>query len=289
MTETNLKSNSSSRDTAAAADLRDKGYHIARDVLSAEDIRLLRTAVEAHFAASGCYRYGGRAESRGFHCVDAVGQALCQPTMIRLLKDCVFPEQPLLTGECFIAANTMAGWHKDITLDMGLGSGIYSDPAFRVYKAGVYLQDQPASAAEAFKVRPGSHRRTNGRALPAESLAVRAGDVVIFDVRIDHAARLPTLGEKLLRRGFAVLGRCLRRDPEELFSRARTRFARRRRTRGNRLGIFMTFGPAAPCVRVFEKALGIVYDEQGRLAPEIGSALAANGIAILQRGQILLG
>ncbi|MBX5156378.1 hypothetical protein HJB89_04420 [Rhizobium sp. NZLR8] len=46
------------------------------------------------------------------------------------------------------------------------------------------------------KVRPKSHLKGLVKALLEKSLRVRAGNAIIFDVRIEHARQMPTLVDR---------------------------------------------------------------------------------------------
>ena len=147
---------------SAAADLAQNGFEVFRNVLPNEQIISLRSSLHAHFSRTGRYSYGGKTERRGMHAVKEVAEIVTNARMLELMRACAHPHPPVLTGECFLAMNTLAEWHKDITRGMGLGNGIFDDPEFRVYKIAVYLQDQEAHAPEVFKVKPGSAYATRG-------------------------------------------------------------------------------------------------------------------------------
>lgn len=229
--------------------LRQEGFHIFRDVIPPEHIATMKQALKSHFARAGHAKYGGKYASRGMNISPDIARILSSEAVMNLLRRCTSPQGPVLTGECDLMANTTSRWHKDITDAMGLGDTIYEDPGFEVYKLAIYLQDQKAGTRDVLKLRPGSHHLAEGGDVPVIDAPVKAGDVIVFDVRIDHAGRFPKLHERVMQKGLAVLGRVSHRDPEPIFTALRKRMLRR-----DRLAVYLTFGPDAPCTYEYEAA-----------------------------------
>lgn len=134
-----------------------------------------------------------------------------------------------LLGEDFVFLPEMVahdsrygGWHKDTTPLEAQGETFHWDPGFRMVECGIYLQDNDEHGG-GLDVVPGSHRtpdvtppppkntfahRVRGKLVerglikprPIDdvqreggmSIPNRAGDLVIFDVRLDHRATQPT-------------------------------------------------------------------------------------------------
>lgn len=228
--------------------MRHQGHAIVRGVLSRDQIEALRAEVGAYFRANGTTRYGGKIQLRGMHVLPAVARLMASDKIVQVLRAYTAGENPILTGECDFTMNTMADWHKDLVEDMHLEAAV-DDESFSVYKLAIYLQDQPADSKEVLKVRPGSHLARNGRDLGDVPLAVQAGDILIFDVRIDHAGRIPSVPEKLLRRGIRLTAK----DADSSLTRVRSAL---RRVSGNadRIGIFATFGPDNDWTYAYERA-----------------------------------
>jgi hypothetical protein len=229
------------------------GYALFPAVFTDTEIRDLRAAVAAYFRRSGRFEYGGKTGARGYHALPAVAQTLLSDRLLAIAAACTWPERPVLTGECDVHANVLSRWHKDIHDDWALTDAIFADRAWRVYKAAVYLQDQPAASPTALKVRPGSHRRHLGEVEETRALAVKAGDVIVFDVRLDHAGQFPSVPERALRRGLKAAMAPLRRDHEAWFAHART-LARALRPGGaERMALYPTFGPDRACTYAYER------------------------------------
>jgi hypothetical protein len=268
---------------SAASDLRDKGYAVFRGVLEPAEVEELRARVTAHLRRSGRARYGGRYELRALNRIPELARMLCGEGPMAVVRCCVGPEGAVLTGECDIMADTTSSWHSDVPPALARGDALRDDGSFRVCKLAIYLQDQPARSPEVLKVRPGSHRRAGHGAMPVEALDVRRGDVIAFDIRIDHAGRMPTLVERLAHRLLAGLGAVLRIDPEPAYTALR-RGVRLLTGRGRqRVGVFLTFGPEGPATRAYEAA---GRHEHGPLPapldPAAAAALLRQGVGIIQ-------
>ncbi len=242
----------------------------------------LRVILCRYLRMKGNSVHGGKIALRGMHALPQVAEIFTQDSVIRALKASTFPDEPALTGECDLSLNSLAGWHKDIIEEMLLGTGIYAEDDFKVYKIAFYLQDQRADSREVFKVKAGSHRHPDGSRLPKREVAVRAGDAIVFDVRLDHAGQQPTLTERAMHRAMFGLGFCTRRSPEDLFTAARQRGRFVKQI--DRLGIFATFGPQRPCTFAYENAGRWRHGHPPTpLDPEVGEALRQNNVLVLQR------
>jgi hypothetical protein len=262
-------------------DLLSNGFCVFRSAIAPDQIQSLRLDLDNYFASAGHYKYGGKCAFRGMHLLEPVANLLSSNSLLDIVSTCSHPDAAVLTGECDILVNTAGGWHKDITKDMGLGD-IYEDSDFRVFKAAIYLQDQAEGSREVFKVKPGSHRCADARGVPTTSVPVQAGDVVVFDVRLDHAGQLPTLGERALHKLLGRAGSWLRKDPERLYTRVRSMLNAMRRGRVDRMGVFMTFGPAVLQTFAYERAGRKHHGPfPAELATGVNERLAARAIEII--------
>ena len=126
--------------------------------------------------------------------------------------------------------------------------------------------------------------------IAVQPLSVRAGDVVVFDVRIDHAGQVPTARERLAHRLFKGVGRVARQDPETLFAKARCKMGSVSRQATDRMGVFMTFGPNTSGTTAFEAglaahdpdSLGILDTAATALDPGVQKTLSEKNIAIMR-------
>lgn len=268
---------------SAASELRTNGYALFPNVLTPAQTGRLRTIVQSNLGRSGQPKYGGRYNLRGMNREPELAQILCSDAIIGVMKACIAPETPVLTGECDMVADTTSAWHKDITGDMQLGTEIFADEEFRVYKLAIYLQDQPRDSRATLKVRPGTHLRIDGTAVAAEPLPVHSGDVLVFDVRIDHAGQFSTPLERLAHQATARLAPALGLDAEAAFSRLRRTARTLTGHRRERLAVFMTFGPDSPALHSYERS---GRHRHGPIPAEIDrsavAALAVHGVRIIQ-------
>ena len=188
-----------------------------------------------------------------------------------------------MTGECDLHVDVLSSWHKDVKADWAERTAAHADPAWRVYKAAIYLQDQNERVVDALKVRPGSHLVRLGYKTEVRALTVRAGDVVVFDVRIDHAGRTASLAERALRWCLAAAPRWLKLDHERTFAVARARLARMLGHAQPRMAAYLTFGPDLPCTYGYAQTgredHGLVA---GALDATVLGRLANHHIALIQ-------
>jgi hypothetical protein len=275
---------STGRTNALQEDLAANGYAIVRNVLTPEQVQALRLVMKTHLKSAGWYNYGGKFQVQAMHAVPAVAEILTSDTILHLLQEITQPLDVVLTGECDLMINTTSTWHKDITHHPVYKDGrVFADDGFRVYKVAFYLQDQGEKSRATLKVRPMSHRLAQGESMPVRKAAVRAGDALIFDVRIDHLGQMPTLGDRVLRKVLEKLGPKLHVDAQKTLTRARStmRWLRHRTT--DRMAVFMTFGPSEPWTLAYAEACQHRHAPvQGKLAADVVSRLAFNHVAMLK-------
>jgi hypothetical protein len=225
--------------------LKNQGYVVIRDVLTPEEVRFLRVAVREHLRTADAFGYGGKFLLQRRDGVPHIDKIIASDTVCQILARATEPAKSELTDICDLAINTTSQWHKDTShFACDLAGRSFTDEGFRLYKVAFYLQDQDEVSRATLKVRPGSHRSLSITELPEKAAVVRAGDMIIFDVRIDHLGQLPTLTDKLLRAGFAMVGSGLGFDAQKAFTQCRSLARRFNPRASDRLAIFMTFGPA---------------------------------------------
>jgi hypothetical protein len=98
----------------------------------------------------------------------------------------------MFTNHCDIHSGILSGWHKDDGMT-AMEGGYFGSPAYheddcQVYKVAIYLQDHVVNTA-GLSVRKGSHRFADLNEGPETYLKTRAGDVVVFDVRLTHSGQ----------------------------------------------------------------------------------------------------
>lgn len=260
--------------------LETSGYLVLPAVFSRAEVVAMREAVQSTAGASSRFRpaEGGLRAYRGLHAAPGLGRALLSDRLMAAMAAMVETETVVVTGECDVNVDVASDWHKDVNESWNLGASVFGD-RWKVYKAAVYLQD--LSPAEALQIRPGSHRsRTKGRRA-AVMLPVAAGDVVLFDVRIDHRGAPRDLADRLLHRACRAAARLSGTDGERLFTGVRARL-RGRLGREPRIGVFLTFGPQAPETEVYERAGRAVHGPvPAPLEPALVARLAMRGMTLI--------
>jgi hypothetical protein len=239
---------------AASRDIEVLGYHIVRSAFSEQEIQTLRKKLASYFRQNGTHRHGGKIEWRGIHKLPELADIVINDRLLEALRSCTSPDDPVLTGESDLQINTLSRWHKDIDQDGELKELASRPDGWRVCKAAIYLQDQPADSRQALKVRPGSHRRRLGEVAQEVALGVRAGDVILFDVRIDHAGQFPSMWDKSLRRLLVAGSRVLKGDPESRFAALRGALRGWGGRTEDRMAIYLTFGSPNAAIYAYEKA-----------------------------------
>ncbi|HWL71464.1 MAG TPA: hypothetical protein VNS22_24220 [Geminicoccus sp.] len=206
-----------------------------------------------YFRQNGTHRHGGKIEWRGIHKLPELADIVINDRLLGALHACTSPDDPVLTGESDLQINTLSRWHKDIDQDGELKEHADRPNGWRVCKAAIYLQDQPADSKQALKVRPGSHRRRLGEVTQEVALGVRAGDVIMFDVRIDHAGQFPSWWDKSLRRLLMAGGRITKGDPESRFAAVRGALRALGGRVEDRMAIYLTFGSPNAATYAYEQ------------------------------------
>ncbi|KAB0680353.1 phytanoyl-CoA dioxygenase family protein [Aureimonas leprariae] len=260
------------------------GYAIVRDVLTQEQVQRLRCLAKKHLSTKGWYIYGGKMQVQAMHAVPGIAEIVIAEPILRIMKQAASPLHVLLTGECDVMMNTTSNWHKDTDhLHSFLGEEVFTDEDFHVYKIALYLQDQDETSPGTLKVRPGSHKEANGSHLPVRNTAVRAGDAIVFDIRIDHLGQLPTRTERILRRVFDELPQRLQIDPQKAFTKSRSMLRLLHVGQKDRMAIFMTFGSSEEWTRVYAGAArrhsGSDY---GDVATDLLARMSRNDVSLVR-------
>jgi hypothetical protein len=260
-------------------DLSSNGYTLVRGLLTREQVESLRRVVQRHLKSGGLYQYGGKFQLHAMYVEEEIAKLLTTDTILNRLKDITHPLDVVLTGECDMMINTTSSWHTDVPHHSRCIDGsIFSDENFRVYKIAFYLQDQDENSRGTLKVRPRSHLKALVPSKPETSLAVKAGDAIIFDVRIEHAGQMPTLVDRTLRGIFERIGPQLRLDAQKAFTVSRS-IIRRMGGTPDRVAVFMTFGPSdAQTTSYAEEGRKRHPGVQGTLTPEVLTQLAVHNV-----------
>jgi hypothetical protein len=233
-----------------ASDLEEKlgkdGFVIIEDVLSLNEVKELRRIVSKHFALKGSIANSGITQSNAAVEVPEMEWIFCHPKILKTVKSLLKQGEIMFTSHCDVHSRTLSNWHKDdgMTVMPGgyFGKPMYDDPDCQVYKVVVYLQDHMHNHA-GLTVRKGSHRLPSLDQGEEVHLKTKAGDIVIFDVRLTHtgqrdAVPLPGLTksvnllQRVLKKAFRVNATVSDRSFKGIYNRLS----------GERLSIFFTYG-----------------------------------------------
>jgi ectoine hydroxylase-related dioxygenase (phytanoyl-CoA dioxygenase family) len=198
----------------------DEGYLVVPAALSSSEVSGLRLSMDQIFArpATEPGDYDSR-PTLGSVRFDVFSR---NPQLQWLLaRDTVVNAARALLGDDFLILPEMSAhrggygdWHKDTTQQEKAGRTFHWSPTFAMVELAFYLQDN-GTAGGGLDVVPGSHRKPDRwvaerglaervgaslerrRLLPRRrgiSIPSRAGDLVIFDFRLDHKASWPRRG-----------------------------------------------------------------------------------------------
>lgn len=229
--------------------LEEDGYVVLPGLLPEDVISRLRSIVDGFFASGrGVVFNLGRAQpNAAVECPD-LSFLFSDPRVTDSFRRLLGTSQIKFTGQCDIHSNIISTFHRDT----GQNHDYFAEPCFvddcRLYKMGIYLQDH--LDGKGLTVHPGSHREPDGPTRPALTLRTRAGDAIVFDVRIVHRGQAPSRFEA----GLHKANRTLNKLGQRLLGRSRSagepsfgydlREVIRRLGGGRRkLAVFFTFGP----------------------------------------------
>lgn len=263
------------------------GIFVVRNVLSAAEIAELRGILLRDLPRRGQRFSLGKAQFNAAVKVPELANIFAHRRILAVLKRLLGEDNVVFTGHCDIHMNLLSGWHKDSgeTVPGGYFTGPYmNSPDCRVYKVAIYLQD--ARRRDSFTARLGSHRETDLSAGRAVSVQSRAGDIVLFDVRITHTGQLPDPVEKGLKGISLALNRGNRdREDQAWVSQAKALYWKLIGRR-DRLSVFFTFGADNSFTHDFAEAnmsrqerVGAASGSAG-LPPKLRGALEGEGVKL---------
>jgi phytanoyl-CoA dioxygenase PhyH len=228
----------------AAANLREKGYHVFHDVLNDAEIQRLRVACREHFKSKGRpVDGGGKKQANAAAEVPAIEWLFAHPRILACFRDALGTDTIMFTSHSDIQKDVLTGWHKDDGTQQSNPNetGYFAKFAYgaddcRVYKMGVYLQDHDKDTA-GLTVREGSHHCKAIDDGAIHYTGSRAGSVVLFDVRITHSGQDKTRLQRRLTMASALLPKG---SVDAMF--AKTRMLYRTLVGRERIASFFTFG-----------------------------------------------
>lgn len=225
--------------------LDEDGFILVKSLISAEEIASLRNVVRGYLTKRGDRFSLGKTQPNAAAIVPGLDFIFAHERVLATFKSVLGPDQVVFTGHCDIHMNMLSGWHKDSGEAFG---GYFKGDYFaaddcKVYKIALYLQDHPEQG-DGLTIRRGSHRTPDIKHGEAIKLPTRAGDAVIFDVRLNHTGQLPNAIEN----GFKALSRMFtggdRTKQDPAFVTALKGLYWKAIGHQDRLSVFFTYGVA---------------------------------------------
>ena len=282
-------------DTAAIrAQLETDGYAVLPGFLEAADIARLRQIVGGFFdSGRGAVFNLGKTQPNAAIEVPELAWLFADSRVTGFFQGVFGERGAFFTGHCDIHNSMVSNWHRDTG---GPGHPYFAEPGFtddcRFYKMASSLQVHLDGQGR--PLRPGSHRQ-DGKPVGEETiLRSRAGDAVVFDVRIDHRGREPSTIESAIQRGARFAKRTAARvsgRPETPGQPQWTLGARETLDRltgtQERMSVFFTFGADNRFSRQFARNnmdRQLSQYKGGRLAYPAGlqDQLEAAGVTVFQ-------
>ena len=274
---------SASAPTDPMNDLLTNGFVVFPGVLTAREISRLRAQVSNTLDEQGIDKAGGTVLPNAAAEAQEIGWIFSHPSIIARVREATGLDEMVFTMEADLHRNFLAShWHKDSgeqVMDRGYFDcdAIVSDEC-RVYKVALYLQDHLADGGS-LHVRPGSINTADLALGPDHPISVRAGDLLLFDVRITHRGVSPGFLDQFLL-GMAKLS--FPRDSAPFAARLRRRRLRLVK-QPDRLAVYFAFGKPNDASYRFAKRnmkrqLTHLGRESSRLPAELIKSFNESGI-----------
>lgn len=230
------------KDELRAALERD-GAIVIKNVITPAEISAAREIVADHLSRHGSRLMLGKTQPNAAVAVPELEFLFTHPSIVSLYKTIYGEKNVVFTGHCDAHKNMISGWHKDSGESVGgyFRGDYFAADDCKVYKIALYLQDSAEN--DGLTVRIGSHRNRSIAFGEEVKLQTKAGDLIVFDVRLNHIGRTPDLVERLLKNISRILNKGDRNleDPS-VINRLASVYGKLA-GREDRLSVFFTYGP----------------------------------------------
>ncbi len=228
--------------------LTENGFLIINNVFRDEEIANLRNSVTNYMNKCDISfsSYGGKTQPNAACVLPNLAWIFYHPKVLSIMRELLQTENIMFTSHCDVHSRTLSGWHKDDGM-MVMEGGYFEKPSYnlddcQVYKIAIYLQDHYYNLG-GLRVRSKSHRLSTLDQGEEVYLRTKAGDIVIFDVRLTHTGQTEVIPVPWLLKPIGLLTRVL----HKLFRIPYSKFNSWLKTfydsiAGDRLSIFFTFG-----------------------------------------------
>ncbi|MDJ0598252.1 MAG: phytanoyl-CoA dioxygenase family protein [Crocosphaera sp.] len=168
------------------------GFILLPNMLSNIEIKTLRKLIKNHFRYHGVSANSGLTQPNAAVEIPELGWLFYHPKILAVMRQLLGQEQIMFTSHCDVHCRTLSAWHKDDGMKVMEG-GYFGFPAYnkedcQVYKIALYLQDHHHNKA-GLTVRKGSHKFSDINQGEEVYLKTKAGDIIIFDVRLTHTGQ----------------------------------------------------------------------------------------------------
>jgi Phytanoyl-CoA dioxygenase (PhyH) len=186
------------------------GYLTVSNVLSADEVSALRQTISQAFDEPPGVSDSEAQRIDMFSRYPATRGLLDHDDLLALLRS-ILGERLVLLPDAVAHDSNFPTWHTDTTTQAQRGYTFHEDPGFRIVSTAFYLQDNGPYGG-GLDVIPGSHRRADPwvrrpkshigqvfdyrvlrplRTRHAVRTPTRAGDALLFDLRLAHQATQP--------------------------------------------------------------------------------------------------
>jgi len=213
--------------------LKRDGFVILRSIYTSEEIKNLRFMLSNHFKDKGELIQEGKAQPNALLHVPELKKYIFNDKIIAALKEMLNEKKLMFTFHSDIHKSLKSGWHKDDGTSRGLGyfgEHTYGYDDCQVIKLGVYLQNHHNNRGGLW-VKIGSHRNKELSFGKDEYIPTKSGDVVAFDVRLNHTGQIEPTAYPFLNkiiRKFGINPKKAKRISDKFF--------------GERYALFFTYG-----------------------------------------------
>ncbi|MGK7939751.1 MAG: phytanoyl-CoA dioxygenase family protein [Crocosphaera sp.] len=227
-------------------EIEKNGFIIVENVLNIQEIENLKEILKKHFQYSGLSANSGLTQSNAAVEVPEVNWIFYHSKILAVMRQLLGQDNIMFTSHCDLHCRTLSTWHKDDGMTVMEG-GYFGYPTYdkadcKVYKVALYLQDHYYNQG-GLTVRKGSHKFSDIHQGEEVHLKTKAGDLVIFDVRLTHTGQRDVIPLKFFKQPNYILKKGLNKifkvSPETTDQYLKkiydTWF-------GNRLSIFFTYG-----------------------------------------------
>jgi hypothetical protein len=218
------------------------GYLLVPGVLTPQQVKSLREYLRPKFETPAEQRPKGDTDHVMFNVFSrnpALRWLLFHEPTRQILRG-LLGEDFVVLRETSAHFEVFGGWHKDTTAQERAGQTFHLEPEYLMVEVAYYLQDNSAEFGGGLDVRPGTHRERDRYAAPKKddlssklrgvrdrvfgapdenknnlSVPSKAGDLVIFDFRVNHQATQRTsTNPPPDRQKMAIFIACSRNTPQ---------------------------------------------------------------------------